>query len=180
MLRILIPLGAGVIWLLVTTALAGFLPISLPPPDVVLIVVISFGFQYALPVGGGLSFFLGMLQDVLSGGVIGLNALSKTVVFALTRSIAQRFYFSNMAFKIAMVCVGGIVDGLLVTCILFIAGAIHIPGAVLARHLLVQIIITGLLSPIVLVITPQATGFNEKGDVDFFHHGKTQAKTRGI
>ena len=180
MLRILVPLGAGVIWLLVATTLVGFLPSRLPPPDVVLIVVIIFGFQYSLPVGGGLSFLLGMLQDVLSGGVIGLNAFSKTVVFALTRSIAQRFNFSTMASKIAMVFVGGIVDGLLVTGILFIGGAIHIPGAVLARHLLVQIFMTGLLSPIVLVLTLHATRFSEKGDEDIFHYGKTKARTRGI
>jgi rod shape-determining protein MreD len=148
-LRVLIPLGAGVIWLILATALAGFLPSLLPPPDVVLIVVISFGFQYTLPLGGGLSFLLGILQDVLSGGVIGLNALSKTVVFALTRSIAQRFYFSNLASKIAMVFLGGI-------------------------------ICTGLLSPIVLVITPQVTDFSEKGDGDTFHYGKTKTRTRGI
>ena len=180
MLRILVPLGAGVIWLIVATTLVGFLPSGLPPPDVILIVVISFGFQYTLLLGGGLSFLLGILQDVLSGGVLGLNALSKTVVFALTRSIAQRFNFSNMASKIAMVFVGGIVDGLLTTTILLIGGAIHIPGAVLARHLLLQIICTGLLSPIVLLITPQATDFSEKEDEDILHYGKTKTRTRGI
>ena len=114
---------------------------------VVLIVVISFGFQYTLPLGGGLAFLLGMLQDVLSGGVIGLNALSKTVIFVLTRSIAQRFNFSTMASKITMVFVGGIIDGLLVTCILLIGGAINIPGGVLARHLLLQILCTDSFLP---------------------------------
>lgn len=180
MLRGLVPLAAGVIWLIVETALVGFLPIRLPPPDVVLIVVISFGFQYTLPLGGSLSFVLGILQDVLSGGVIGLNALSKTVVFALTRSITQRFYFSHLASKIAMVFLGGLIDGLLVTCILLIGGAIHIPGAVLARQLLLQIICTGLLSPLVLVITPQVTDFSGKGEEDSFYYGKTNTRTRGI
>lgn len=180
MLRVLVPLGAGVIWLIVATALVGFLPSNLPPPDVVLIVVISFGFQFTLPLGGGLAFLLGIIQDVLSGGVIGLNALSKTVVFVLTRSIAQRFYFSNIASKITMVFVGGIVDGLLVTCLLLIGGAIHIPGGVLVRHLLLQVICTGLLSPIVFVITPQATDFSERGGGDIFHYGKTKTRPRGI
>ena len=180
MLRILVPLGAGVIWLLVATALVGFLPSNLPPPDVVLIVVISFGFQYTLPFGGGLAFFLGILQDVLSGGVLGLNALSKTVVFNLTRSIAQRFYFSHIASKIMMVFVGGIVDGLLVTCILLIGGAINIPGEVLVRHLLLQIICTGVLSPLVIAITPQAIDFSERGARDILHYGKTKTRPRRI
>ena len=180
MLRILVPLGAGAIWLLVATALVGFLPSTLPPPDVVLIVVISFGFQYTLPFGGGLAFFLGILQDVLSGGVLGLNALSKTVVFILTRSIAQRFYFSHIASKIMMVFVGGIVDGLLVTCILLIGGAINIPGGILVRHLLLQIICTGVLSPLVLAITPQAIDFSERGARDILHYGKTKTRPRRI
>ena len=177
MLRALVPLLAGMIWLVLATALVGFLPSRLPPPDVVLIVVIIFGFQYSLPFGGGLSFLLGTLQDVLSGGVIGLNALSKTVIFTLTRSIAQRFYFPNWASKMAMVFLGGIVDALLVTCILLIGGRINIPGAVLAHQLLLQIICTGLLSPLMLVIIPQVTDLNERGNEDVFSYGKKQART---
>jgi rod shape-determining protein MreD len=180
MLRALVPFGAGVLWLLVATALAGFLPSNFPPPDVVLIVVISFGFQYSLSFGGGVAFLLGILQDVLSGGVLGLNALSKTVVFILTRSIAQRFYFSHIASKIMMVFVGGIVDGLFVTCILLIGGAIHIPVDVLVRHLLLQIVCTGVFSPLVLAITPQAIDFSERGGEDIFHYGTTKTRTRGI
>jgi cell shape-determining protein MreD len=117
---------------------------------------------------------------VLSGGIIGLNALSKTVVFVLTRWIAQRFYFPNWASKIAMVFLGGIIDGLLATCILLIAGAIHITGAVLARHFILQIICTGLLSPLVLVITPQVSDLNERGDEDIFRYGDKKARTREI
>ncbi|OGP81368.1 MAG: rod shape-determining protein MreD, partial [Deltaproteobacteria bacterium RBG_16_54_11] len=77
--------AVGMLWLLVVTTLAGFLPTRLPTPDVVLIVVIIFSFQYSLPLGGGLSFLFGLMQDVLSGGVIGLNALSKTAVFFFSR-----------------------------------------------------------------------------------------------
>jgi rod shape-determining protein MreD len=180
LLRALVPLMAGMLWLVLATVLVGFLPSRLPPPDVVLIVVVIFGFRYSLPLGGSLSFLLGILQDVLSGGVIGLNALTKTVVFALTRWIAQRFYFSNWASKIAMVFLGGIVDGLLATCILLIGEGIHILDAVLARQLLLQIICTGLLSPLVLVITPQVSDLNEGGNKDIFHNGNKKARTRGV
>jgi rod shape-determining protein MreD len=180
LLRALVPLVAGMLWLVLAAALVGLLPSRLPPPDVVLIVVVIFGFRYSLPLGGGLSFLLGMLQDVLSGGVIGLNALSKTVVFVLTRWIAQKFYFSHWASKIAMVFLGGIVDGLLATCILLIAGAIHITGALLARQLLLQIIFTGLLSPLVLVITPPVSDLTEGGDEDIFRYGNKKARTRGF
>ena len=180
MLKVLTPFVGGLLWLIVSTVFMGFLPSRFPPPDVVLIVVIIFGFWYPLPLGGGLAFLLGLVQDVLSGGLIGLNALSKTVVFILTRSIAQRFYFSHIASKIMMVFVGGIVDGLFVTCILLIGGAINIPGEVLVRHLLLQIICTGVLSPLVLTITPQAIDFSERGARDILHYGKTKTRPRRI
>lgn len=180
MLRALVPLVVGIIWLVVATVLAGFLPSHLPPPDVVLIVVVVFGFKYPLPLGGALAFVLGMLQDVLSGGVIGLNAFSKTVVFSLTRAIARRFYFPNWASKIAMVFLAGVVDGLLVAGIVFIGGGVHGSGAVLARQLLLQIIFTGLLSPLVLFMTPQVSDLDERGAEDIFHYGTTKTRHRRI
>ncbi|MCJ7662834.1 MAG: rod shape-determining protein MreD [Desulfobacterales bacterium] len=170
----------GMLWLIVATTLVGFLPPWLPAPDVVLIVVILFSFQYPLPLGGGLSFLFGLMQDVLSGGVIGLNALSKTVVFSLSRWIRKRFYFSTVASKIAMVFLGGMVDGLLVIVILLIGGMLHTPVVVLARQLLLQVLFTGLLSPLVLVITPTVSDLGERGAEDGFSYGHKKARARGI
>ena len=180
MLKVLTPFVVGLLWLIVSTVFMGFLPSRFPPPDVVLIVVIIFGFWYPLPLGGGLAFLLGLVQDVLSGGFIGLNALSKTVVFSLTRSIARRFYFSNLTSKIAMVFFGGIVDSLLVTGVLLIGGGIHIPGAVFVRQMLLQILCTGFLSPLVFIIAPHVSDLRERGDVDTFRYGKKKARIRGI
>lgn len=172
--------AVGMLWLLVVTTLAGFLPTRLPTPDVVLIVVIIFSFQYPLPLGGGLSFLFGLMQDVLSGGVIGLNALSKTAVLFFSRWIRKRFYFSTGASKIAMVFFGGMVDGLLVIVVLLIGGMIHTPVIVLARQLLLQVLFTGLLSPLVLVITPTVSDLGERGTEDGFRYGHKKARARGI
>jgi rod shape-determining protein MreD len=174
------PFVVGMLWVLVATALLGFFPTPLPFPDVVLIVVIMFSFQYPVPLGGGLSFVLGLAQDVLSGGVIGLNALSKTVIFSLSRWIAGRFYLPTMAFKIAMVFFGALVEGLLVTGILLVGGMIHVPVAVIVRQLLLQILCTGLLSPLVLVITPTVSDLDERGAENGFRYGHKKARARGI
>jgi len=176
----LVPFVVGMLWVLVATTLAGLLPTQLPTPDVVLIVVIIFGFQYPFPLGGGLSFVLGLVQDVLSGGVIGLNALTKTAVFSLTRVLAKRFYFPHWLSKIAMVFLGGVVDGLLVTAILLIGGMIHVSGAVLARRLLLQILYTGIISPLILVTIPTVSDTGERGREDWFFRGSQKAKARRI
>jgi rod shape-determining protein MreD len=172
--------AVGMLWLIVTTTLVGFLPPWLPAPDVVLIIVIIFSFQYTLPLGGGLSFLLGLMQDVLSGGIIGLNAVSKTAVFSLSRWIRKRFYFSHVASKIAMVFLGGVVDGLLAIVILLIGGMMHTPLGILWRQFLLQILCTGLLSPLVLVMTPAIPDLGEKEAEDGFHYGHKKARARGI
>jgi rod shape-determining protein MreD len=178
--KALIPFANGILWLFVMTTFAGFLPPNLPAPDVVLIVVIMFSFQYPFPFGGGLSFVLGLVQDVLSGGVIGLNALSKTVVFSLSRWIARRFYLSTVGSKIAMVFLGGMVDGLLMNFILLIGRMIHITFFILARQILLQTIFTVLLSPLVAVTTPPVSDIIERGKGEGFFYGHKKARIRGI
>ena len=146
------------------TVLVGFLPTGVPFPDVVLVVVVVIGFRYSLALGGGFSFLLGLLQDVLAGGIIGLNALSKTLVFSLTKLMSRRFYFPNFISKIAMVLLGGVIDSLLLVIVLFIAGLIHTPFPILLRHLLVQIFCTALLAPVVIMITMKILVVGDRGE----------------
>ena len=180
MLKTLTPFVVGTVWVLLVTTLGGFLPARVPIPDVVLIVVIIFGFQYAFPLGGGLSFVLGLVQDILSGGIIGLNAFSKTIAFSLTRVWAKRFYASHWASKMAMVFLGGVVDGLLVIVILLMGDMIHIPAAALVHRLLLQILCTGILSPLILLTVPTVSDITKGGGEDWFFHGPRKAKTRRI
>jgi rod shape-determining protein MreD len=180
LVKTLVPFVVGILWLIVATTLIGFFPTHLPTPDVVLIVVIIFSFQYSFPLGGGFSFLLGLLQDILSGGIIGLNALSKTVIFSLSKTIARRFYFSNVASKIAIVFLAGILDFLLAAGILFIGGKIHSTVAVLARQLFLQIFCTGLFSPLVFILTPTVSDLGERGSEEGFRYGHKKARTRGV
>jgi rod shape-determining protein MreD len=172
--------AVGIVWLLLETTLVGFLPPWLPPPDVVLIIVIIFSFQYPLPLGGGLSFLFGLMQDVLSGGVIGLNAFSKVVVFSSSRWIRKRFYFSQALSKIAMVFLGAMVDGLLTIIVLLIGGMMHTPVVAIVRQLFFQILCTGLFSPLVLAMTPTVSDLGERGAEDGFLYGHKKTRARGI
>jgi rod shape-determining protein MreD len=169
--RVLFPLFVGMGWLVLKTTLVGFLPTRVPTPDLILIVVVVFGFRYSLTHGGILSFFLGLMQDILTGGIIGLNALSKTVVFSFTQLVARRLYFPNFVSKIAMVFLGGLVDGLLVTFILLIGGDLRISSPFLLRFALLQVLFSGLLAPVVIIITTKILAFVERGKGDIHHHG---------
>jgi rod shape-determining protein MreD len=178
--KALVPFAIGLIWLFVVTTLAGFLPTSIPVPDIILIMAVMFSFHYPFSLGGGLSFGLGLIQDVLSGGVIGLNALSKTVIFSLSRWIARRFYLSTAASKIAMVFLCGIIDGFLMTLVLLIGGMIHVTFAILARQIILQTFFTVLFSPLIMVTTPSVSDFGERVREDEFFYGHKKARVRRI
>ena len=180
MLRQLGPFAVGMLWVLVTTTLQVFLFPELRSPDIVLIVVIITSFQYPLVLGGGLAFTLGLVQDVLSGGAIGLNALTKTVIFALSRWIARRFYLSTMPSKIAMVIFGVLVDVLLVTAILFMGKRVHISFAFFVQQLFMQMLLTGLFSPLVLISIPTVSDFGGSSKEERSFYGHTKGRIRGI
>ncbi len=66
-------------------------------PDVMLLVTLYIGVQRGTESGLATGFFLGLLQDILSGGLLGANALTKGLLGHLTgglvRSIGRRNWF---------------------------------------------------------------------------------------
>jgi rod shape-determining protein MreD len=179
LVRMLSPFAVGLLWMFATTALQVFLFPELRSPDVVLIVVITMSFQYPLLLGGGLAFTLGIVQDVLSGGIIGLNALTKTVIFAFSRWIARRFYLSTMLAKIAMVAFGVFVDVLLVTAILLMGKVIHLSFPLFVKQLAVQIMLTCLISPLVMISMPTLSDVSGSGKEKRFFYAHTKGRVRG-
>ena len=179
MFRMLSPFIVGLLWVFATTALQVFLFPELRSPDVVLIVVIIMSFQYPLLLGGGLAFTLGIVQDVLSGGIIGLNALTKTVIFALSRWIAKRFYLSTMLAKLAMVAFGVLVDVILVTAILLMGKMTHLSFSFFIRQLAVQILLTCLLSPLVMISMPTVSDVSGSGKEERFFYARAKGRVRG-
>jgi rod shape-determining protein MreD len=177
--RMLRPFAVGLLWILGTTALQVFLFPELRPPDVVLIVVVTMSFQYPLLLGGGLAFALGIVQDVLSGGIIGLNALTKTLIFTFSRWIARRFYLSTMLSKIAMVAFGVLVDVSLVSAILLMGKMIHISFLLFMQQLAVQILLTCLLSPLVMISMPTLPDVSGSGKEEPFFHARSKGRVRG-
>ncbi|OGP91890.1 MAG: rod shape-determining protein MreD [Deltaproteobacteria bacterium RBG_16_54_18] len=179
MFRKLSPFVVGLLWVFATTALQVFLFPGFRSPDVVLIVVVIMSFQYPLLLGGGLAFALGIVQDVLSGGIIGLNALTKTMIFALSRWIARRFYLSTMLAKIAMIAFGVLVDLLLVTAIMLMGKMVHLSFSFFVRQLTVQILLTCLLSPLVMISMPKVSDVSGSGKKERFFNAHTKGRVRG-
>lgn len=81
--------------LAVDTALARYTVPQGPPVDLVLVVVVGVAIRAGAAPGLVIGTVGGLLQDALSGGVLGVGGLTKTMVGFLTGAAAQRFLVTS-------------------------------------------------------------------------------------
>ena len=176
--QITFPFLIGLTWLIIKSVLLFYLPWSIPLPDVILVLVVLAAFRYPLASAGLLAFFLGFMQDMMSGGILGLNALSKTVVSALTATMAGRFYFPNLIAKVVMVVVGGVADALIVAIVQSIEHGIVQSMGFLTHYLLVQVLVTGVMTPPVVAATTRLFRVAEVDEESRYPHEAQESRIR--
>jgi len=176
--RIGLPFLIGLAWLIVKSVLLSYLPEGVPVPDVILVLVVLAAFRYPVVPASGLAFSLGLMQDVMSGGVLGLHALSKTVVCALTATMAARFYFPNLVAKVGMVVLGGLADALLITIVQSIEHGLVQSVIFLTHHLLLQVVVTGAVTPPIAVATTRLFTFTDVEEESQYPHEAQGSRNR--
>ncbi len=77
-------------------------------PDLALIFVVYCGIHFQGNRGTGMGFLVGFIQDCLSGGILGVNTLSKSLI---------GFFFSNLKDKI-------IVEGIIPICFFLVTASL--------------------------------------------------------
>lgn len=130
-----------------STAL-NILVISGIKPDLVLIVVCYISLRWEEEVGTCLGFLLGFLQDVLSAGILGSNALTKTLFGYLCKKAERRLNTKNPVVQMLMIFFFSLVEGvffLLVLQIFHLSRSIH---ETILELVLPQAIYNMILAPI--------------------------------
>lgn len=103
-----IALAAGFGVLLETTLLP-VLPFGGAAPDVLLVLCVYLGLHHHT-VGGALgAFFLGYLQDSVSGSATGLNAFSMSVVYLFVYLTCRRLWVDNVLSKVVLVFLASVI-----------------------------------------------------------------------
>jgi len=113
----------GVSLVLVTifqSTLANHLGGSEVKPDFVLIAVIYFGLSKGSFEGEIFGFFGGFLEDVFSGGPLGLNGLIKAIIGYTCGIIKKKFYPKNIVTQTIILITATLLDGLLTSLICLI------------------------------------------------------------
>lgn len=91
-------------------------------PDLVLIIVISSGLLAGKEQGLVIGFFSGLLQDLLSGSIFGLNTLPKLII-GYGFGLAERTVFKeHIVLPIMAVALGSIMNGLFIIGLLLLFG----------------------------------------------------------
>lgn len=109
---------------IIQTTLLRFVEIRGIQPDLILIMVIFSGFSFpkgkSIVVGG----LLGLAQDSLSGGIIGVNMLSKGFIGFCAANLKESIVMENLIAQFFLIAGATILEGLI---FLFIESIFHAP-----------------------------------------------------
>ena len=98
-------------------------------------------------------FLIGFIQDVFSGGPMGLNILAKMVIGFINSTLRKNIIFDNPANRIIVVIVNIFIQALLVGGIASMLSPPVYIGTILDRTLLIRMLFHGVLSfPIMLAM----------------------------
>lgn len=126
-------------------------------PDLVLIVACYIGLHWEEETGTCLGFTLGLLQDVFSTGILGLNSFSKTLSGYLCGKASKRLNIKNIIIQVIIIFIFSIVEGILFLSILNIFHLQKKVHETFFQLILPQTIYNFLITPFLFRI------------IDFFH-----------
>ncbi len=108
----------GILFLTLQTTLLSYLPIQRIRPDIILVLILYWGFTLP-PVSGGIhALFLGYLMDLFSGNSFGLYTFTRPLLFYLAQLFKGRFYLESLPSQSLFVFVFALFEGLLILTLL--------------------------------------------------------------
>ncbi|MDD4601199.1 hypothetical protein SDC9_09032 [bioreactor metagenome] len=91
-------------------------------PDLLLIVVVSASLLYGKDHGVGIGFFAGLVQDLASGNIFGVNTLSKLSIGYLFGLAERKVFKEHILLPVLAVAVATVMSGLFAILLLMLLG----------------------------------------------------------
>ncbi len=123
-------------------------------PDLPLVLVVLLALRRGPEVGCGIGFALGLAQDVLAGGPLGVQAFSKSLVGFASGDLPRWCLVTNPVVPVVAVVAATVADGVLRFAVLQL---FHYPpafGELLAHVILPQAAYDGLLAAVATALPP--------------------------
>ncbi len=154
MKRFVLPLFAGILFLILQTTLLSFLPTQRIRPDILLIFTLYLTFLLPPISGGILAMSLGYLMDLFSGNALGCYTFSRPLLFFAAHFFKERFYLEGFSSQILFTFAFGILEGLLILVLLNALQPVSLGKLypMLFTFLLPHSFFTGLITPILFYL----------------------------
>jgi len=159
MKRFVLPLFAGILFLILQTTLLSFLPIQRIKPDILLIFTLYLTFLFPPILGGILAMLLGYLVDLFSGSALGFYTFSRPLLFFAAYFFKERFYLEGFSAQFLFSFAFGLLEGVLILILLNALQPISLGNLfpALFTSLLPQSFCTGLITPILFFFFQKAS-----------------------
>lgn len=132
--------------LIIQTTLVPQLRIMGAQPDLILIVVVSYGFIEGPAAGSTAGFVGGLLQDLFSIRIVGLNALSKTIVGYLSGLVEKTIFTKSVILPVLAIFFTSFLSNTIYAITAFLLGEPTLSWAAFYSIILPSAIYSGLVS----------------------------------
>ncbi len=106
--------------LLFQTSLFGPLSVNGIKPDLLIILIISFSLDQGYEFGAVYGVVVGICMDLVGGGIVGSNALAKTIIGAGAGSLKKLVFQENIILKVVLILAASIVHDFIMYIIQYI------------------------------------------------------------
>jgi rod shape-determining protein MreD len=174
MKRVIIPLLAGVLFLILQTTWLPCFSVQRIRPDILLIFTLYLAFLFPPIYGGILAFLMGYLMDLFSGNTLGFYTVSRPLVFLAAQFFKERFYLEGFSFQSLFAFIFSLLEGILIFILMNAVQPLSLENLypLFFTFLLPQSFFTGLATPLLFF-------FFQKGALLLFRQPERGIKERG-
>ena len=128
-------------------------------PDLALVLVVYCGVRHSRTVGIGAGVFTGLVQDSLSGGLLGVNTLSKGLIGYFFSTLKNKFYVDGIVPIGIFLVFSSIFDGLIFyfSMVTILKG--EVAASFLYQSLPIYSIYNALIGPLIFVFLDKVNGW---------------------
>jgi len=151
-MKILLKGAIIVVALLIQLTLINSITILGLKPDLIMVVVIIFSLLKGEKEGAISGFASGLLQDIFSTGILGINALAKTVVGFICGILKEKIFHEHILFLIPVITfVASLIQNILIFFLLRAFGIEYSLAWSLKQVALPEALYSSLLSPFIFL-----------------------------
>ena len=135
-----------IVALLIQTSCLSIFFNSTIKPDLLLAIVISVSLLYGKEKGFLVGLFAGILQDLVSGNIFGLNAISKMIIGYSLGIIEQQVYRENTLLSVVSAVVATVFNAAFISIFLYIFNYNIEPFYFFINHVIMNIIVNIIIT----------------------------------